>query len=560
MSCNADSPNNQDCTYGSYQNSRYNTKASRLVKSQQATVGTFVDLGTAITNAISDGYRNIYIQRGNYVITAPITITADNITVEGESNLTIIKPISPFDVSKSVFEISGKNNVIKNLSIDCSAFSGIMSAIELKSGAENNTFREIAIDNVGGAGANQTFQKGAIYLNNQTGFIHNNLFDNVFMKLVNKGIVLNSVGSGDGIRHNTFTNIKMDRARVNNIVFEGGGFKPFRNTFEGFSIQPFASQTNVLKDVAGNRNIFNNFKIADWTTQGQVVNIASTAWNTVITNFEIANSKVHSSTNDIDDQGKLTQLLFNERAGVMYSQLGFDGFNNGSNNKSLTAIKGGLILSAEQGTDVNYFTPTAGVGKVLTCLDTEGRATWQTLGSLAWDHIAVKNIKMNGFALTNHSNAEPNTNADAGLRLDNNGNVRIGTVAPFATNPAKLQVDGRAIIGEATQSMNDYDANYKLLVNGKVLVRNEVYVKDAGIGWADYVFAKDYKLMPLQEVEQHINEKGHLPNMPSAAEVEKDGIAVGDLIKRQQEKIEELTLYLIEMKKEIEALKSNQKN
>ena len=47
--------------------------------------------------------------------------------------------------------------------------------------------------------------------------------------------------------------------------------------------------------------------------------------------------------------------------------------------------------------------------------------------------------------------------------------------------------------------------------------------------------------------------------MPSAAEVEKDGIAVGDLIKRQQEKIEELTLYLIEMSKKIEALENNQK-
>ena len=55
--------------------------------------------------------------------------------------------------------------------------------------------------------------------------------------------------------------------------------------------------------------------------------------------------------------------------------------------------------------------------------------------------------------------------------------------------------------------------------------------------------------------------------MPSAAEVEKDGIAVGDIIKRQQEKIEELTLYLIEMKKQndelqkrMEALEQNQKN
>ena len=203
---------------------------------------------------------------------------------------------------------------------------------------------------------------------------------------------------------------------------------------------------------------------------------------------------------------------------------------------------------------------------VITNADGWGKFQWTKIGDLTWNHIATKNIKMDGFALTNHSNATPATNTDAGLRLDNNGNVRIGTTAPDTTNPAKLQVDGRVFVGTPSTATNDYDANYKLLVNGKVLVRNEVYVKQDGIGWADYVFAKDYKLMPLQEVEQHINEKGHLPNMPSAAEVEKDGIAVGDLIKRQQEKIEELTLYLIEMKKqndeiqkELKAIKANQK-
>lgn len=167
---------------------------------------------------------------------------------------------------------------------------------------------------------------------------------------------------------------------------------------------------------------------------------------------------------------------------------------------------------------------------------------------------------MDGFALTNHSNAEPNTNTDAGLRLDNNGNVRIGTTAPFTTNPAKLQVDGRVIVGESSQNMNDYDPTYKLLVNGKVRVRNEVFVQQGGLTWPDYVFTKDYKLMPLQEVEQHIKEKGYLPNMPSAAEVEKDGIAVGDIITRQQEKIEELTLHLIEMHKKIEALEKKLNN
>jgi hypothetical protein len=123
------------------------------------------------------------------------------------------------------------------------------------------------------------------------------------------------------------------------------------------------------------------------------------------------------------------------------------------------------------------------------------------------------------------------------------------------------------IVGDLPANLSPtINADYRLLVNGKVLVRNEVYVKNTGIGWADYVFAKDYKLMPLNEVEQHIKEKGYLPNMPSAAEVEEQGIAVGDLIKRQQEKIEELTLYMIEMQKEnkamllrLESIEQNQK-
>ena len=129
VGCNT---NASGCTNGTYQNSQYNSKASRLVKSAQATDPAYADLGTAINYAVNTlHYRNIYIQRGQYVITAPITITADNVTIEGESNLTIIKPISPFAVANSIFEISGKNNVIKNLSIDCSAYtpgSGIASA------------------------------------------------------------------------------------------------------------------------------------------------------------------------------------------------------------------------------------------------------------------------------------------------------------------------------------------------------------------------------------------------------------------------------------------------
>ena len=71
----------------------------------------------------------------------------------------------------------------------------------------------------------------------------------------------------------------------------------------------------------------------------------------------------------------------------------------------------------------------------------------------------------------------------------------------------------------------------------------------------DYVFAKDYSLMPLEELDVYISENNHLPNIPSAEEVAKNGLSVGEMQVKQMEKIEELTLYLIEMKKEIDHLK-----
>ena len=63
-------------------------------------------------------------------------------------------------------------------------------------------------------------------------------------------------------------------------------------------------------------------------------------------------------------------------------------------------------------------------------------------------------------------------------------------------------------------------------------------------------------LKSLEEVEQHIAEKGHLPNTPSAQEIEEGGLPLGEAAVNQQEKIEELFLYLIEMNKEIEQLKA----
>lgn len=112
-----------------------------------------------------------------------------------------------------------------------------------------------------------------------------------------------------------------------------------------------------------------------------------------------------------------------------------------------------------------------------------------------------------------------------------------------------------SFLGIGTSTFVDGTDAYRLSVKGKVRAEEvKVYV-----GWADYVFAKDYQLPSLEEVEKHIKEKGHLINMPSGKEIEDNGLFVGEITKIQQEKIEELTLYLIEQKKEIEALKAQMK-
>ena len=94
--------------------------------------------------------------------------------------------------------------------------------------------------------------------------------------------------------------------------------------------------------------------------------------------------------------------------------------------------------------------------------------------------------------------------------------------------------------------------NYKLSVNGKIRAK-EIIVET---NWSDFVFEKDYNLMSLSDVENYINEYGHLPGVPSAIEVEKNGVALGNSQAVLLQKIEELTLYTIEMNKQIELLRA----
>lgn len=105
-----------------------------------------------------------------------------------------------------------------------------------------------------------------------------------------------------------------------------------------------------------------------------------------------------------------------------------------------------------------------------------------------------------------------------------------------------------------------YDENiaptgYKLAVDGGVIC--ESVRVDMSEDWPDYVFEPEYNLMSISALKASIEANGHLPGIPSADVVEAEGIDLGDMQKRMMEKIEELTLYVIELQDQIEVLKTS---
>lgn len=152
------------------------------------------------------------------------------------------------------------------------------------------------------------------------------------------------------------------------------------------------------------------------------------------------------------------------------------------------------------------------------------------------------------------------------------GEVSIGTESVF-DGDSKLSVAGKVALtslkvdndwadGNPSLSVNEdgyvtlgtetvYGGDYLLSVNGKVACNA---LRVAGGGWADYVFEEGYNLRGIEDVEAFIAENKHLPDVPSADEVANEGIDVAEMQTIMMQKIEELTLYIIEQQKKISAL------
>ena len=149
--------------------------------------------------------------------------------------------------------------------------------------------------------------------------------------------------------------------------------------------------------------------------------------------------------------------------------------------------------------------------------------------------VIQSSIKTTGRAFFFYTN----TNTQCLTMLDNR--VGIGTINP------RYSLDVKGSIGAKTITVDS------------ILRAEEIIVETTG---ADFVFADDYRLRPLSEVEAFITENKHLPEIQSAQEMQEKGVSVSELQTQLLQKIEELTLYLIqqeqtiqELRKEVELLK-----
>lgn len=181
------------------------------------------------------------------------------------------------------------------------------------------------------------------------------------------------------------------------------------------------------------------------------------------------------------------------------------------------------------------------------------------------NYISYNNINTNATFLSAGTSAFYLPNGGSSFKITDSSlgwNYMRVAASDEYTSVVYLQEDGGKVLigGKSTNLYNCNSCNdYRLFVKDGIKTEKVKVDIAAENGWADYVFAKEYKLMPLQEVENYIQTNGHLPEVPSTEEAIKNGIELKEMNILLLKKVEELTLHLIKQDKRIEELEANGK-
>lgn len=189
-----------------------------------------------------------------------------------------------------------------------------------------------------------------------------------------------------------------------------------------------------------------------------------------------------------------------------------------------------------------------------------GGGLWLNVNSTSNKHIGLGTTPGGSMAITWDPAVVPFSVTGAQshtgdfFKVNKNTSTTPGVIIPQTV--FSINKDGNVSIGSVTTFPSGTGTNYKLAVAGDIMAE-KLKVKLQNAGWPDYVFDNDYRLPSIKELEAFIQKNKHLPNVPSAEQIKKDGIDVGDNQRILLEKIEELTLYIIEQNKKIELLEAD---
>lgn len=154
-----------------------------------------------------------------------------------------------------------------------------------------------------------------------------------------------------------------------------------------------------------------------------------------------------------------------------------------------------------------------------------------------WDNFNYKGIKIGHYAFR----WAPDSWCNDGHTLWQSG---FGGIKFFTRGQFSMGINTQGNVGIGTENPQN-----KLDVAGTIRAQE---IKVELSGWADHVFDKDYQLPSLQEVKAHIEEHKHLPGIPSEKQILEDGVNMGEMQAKLLQKIEELTLYVIQLQEQNE--------
>ncbi|BDW93354.1 hypothetical protein MACH07_21860 [Flagellimonas marinaquae] len=216
--------------------------------------------------------------------------------------------------------------------------------------------------------------------------------------------------------------------------------------------------------------------------------------------------------------------------------------NSGPDIQNPTAPTLSLVAKGENIIDLSWIGATDDMGVTNYKVYQDG-ALKATLGNVSFYQVsgltAATNYDFIVTALDTAGNESANSNQ---VSVTTDAAAGGGSVSVWNENAGVASYSGGVAIGG-----NEVPSGYQLAVEGHIRTREIRVDQDV---WPDYVFKDEYRLLTLEEISEHIEEYGHLPKIPSAKEVEAHGIQLGEMNRLLLEKIEELTLYILELKNE----------